>query len=105
MALLPVALLLACSQSLAGRPGAISTQDFGTSEGDGAFAIAATSQNHIYVTGITFGELHGENNGSQDGFLRRYDSHGDLIWGRQIHSRFTEFANDVSASPAVIAPM
>jgi hypothetical protein len=98
VSLLLVVLLSACSQSLAVKPGIISAQDFGTSEGDGAFAVAAASTNHIYVTGITTGELHGENNGSQDGFLRRYDSHGDPLWGRQIHSRFTEFANDVSAS-------
>jgi len=59
------------------------TKQFGTDTFDKGYSIVADSRNHLYITGSTEGELHGNtNNGSSDIFLSKYSNDGTRIWTR-----------------------
>lgn len=60
------------------------TRQFGTSSGDQAYGVATTSGS-IYVVGTTNGSLVGPN-AAKDGFLRKYDGNGTVVWTRQFSS-------------------
>jgi hypothetical protein len=85
--------LAACSNSPAPSSTHIEVQDFGTAASDYAQGIAANSSG-VFVAGSTLGSLDGNNLGSLDAFLRKYDS-GGKVWGRQFGSRFLDTATRV----------
>lgn len=63
-------------------------QQFGTSADDRAAAIAADRFGNVYVGGSTGGDLGGPRVGTNDVFLRKFDSAGQLQWSRQFGSKF-----------------
>jgi hypothetical protein len=58
------------------------TRQFGTTNGDRAYGVAAHSSG-IYVAGETDGEL-GTYVGGSDYYLRKYDANGAVVWTRQF---------------------
>ena len=56
---------------------------FGTISFDNATSVAAHG-GEVYVAGATSGVFDGTNAGSQDIYIRSYDSHGNLRWTRQF---------------------
>ena len=64
----------------------------GSSGSDYARGISLDSLENIYVVGDTSGELGDENFGSEDLFLIKYDSSGNLQWTQQMGT----FSNDVA---------
>jgi hypothetical protein len=57
------------------------TQLLGTSECEVANGIAVDSNDNIYITGHTNGDLDGNTNaGSMDIFIAKYDSSGNKLW-------------------------
>ena len=73
------------------------TRQLGTSGVDQAWAIAADGTN-IYVVGSVRGALPGQTNpsGSDDAFVRKYDSNGVERWTRQFGTGDQEQAYGVA---------
>ena len=59
---------------------------FGTTDYDFLWDIETDSQGNLYATGWTLGDLEGENAGSYDSWLVKYDSHGNQQWIQQFGS-------------------
>lgn len=60
------------------------TRQFGTSSYDEVRAVAVDGLGNVYATGDTDGNLDGTQSGAGDAIVRKYDSNGNLLWGRQI---------------------
>jgi len=61
------------------------TRQFGTSGIDQTFNISADAGGNIYIIGHTGGTLPGQSSaGSNDAFVRKYDSAGNEVWTRQF---------------------
>jgi uncharacterized protein (TIGR03437 family) len=73
------------------------TRQFGTSSGDRAYGVAVDASG-VYVAGSTGGPLVSEAAGT-DGFVRKYDSNGTVVWTRQIASAGT--GNDTAYGVSV----
>ena len=59
-------------------------QQFGTTRSDSAHSVAADGLGNVYVSGQTSGNLGGDNAGSSDAFLSKFDSSGGLLWSQQL---------------------
>jgi len=57
---------------------------FGTTRSDSCTDIAVDSSDCVYVAGITGGSLDAEKIGGSDVFIRKYDTDGRLLWGKQF---------------------
>lgn len=68
---------------------------FGTAASDNASAVAKHSTG-VYVVGTTTGNLHAANKGLRDVFIRKYDTSGKLIWGRQFGTAANEHSVEVA---------
>lgn len=62
---------------------AVVLDQFGTTDSDFAYGVAADSTG-VYVVGYTDGALEGENAGSSDAFIRKYNTDGDVLWTDQF---------------------
>jgi sugar lactone lactonase YvrE len=59
-------------------------------------ALAADNVGNVYLTGITKGNLIGENKGSYDAFLRKYGPDGVILWTRQFGTGSADYGNDLT---------
>lgn len=77
------------------------TRQFGTAPpGDTNAHAVAARDGAVYVAGLTQGTLPGQvSSGSEDAFLRRYDSDGNVIWTRQFGTGPLDAALAVAAGP------
>ena len=62
------------------------SRQIGTSSSEEAYGIAVDGTGNIYITGETWGNLGGPNQGVSDAFVVKYDSGGTVQWTRQIGS-------------------
>jgi electron transfer flavoprotein alpha/beta subunit len=63
------------------------TRIFGSSAGDGAYALTTGLDSAIYVAGYTGGSFDGQmTSGSGDAFLTKYDANGTKAWTRLFGS-------------------
>ncbi len=69
---------------------------FGTSASEIAWGVASDSA-AITVTGYTTGSLDGQNKGSFDVFVRRYDRTGHVVWKQQFGTMKGDIAMGVAA--------
>ncbi|MCP4170987.1 MAG: hypothetical protein GY758_09475 [Fuerstiella sp.] len=60
------------------------SQKIATSEYDWGYGVAADNDGNIYVTGTTNGDLDDYSAGGKDVFVRKYNSAGTMLWGRQF---------------------
>lgn len=60
------------------------TDQFGTSEFDHAWGVAADGSGNVLVTGYTYGALEGLHIGNADAFLRKYNATGTEVWTDQF---------------------
>jgi archaellin len=72
-------------------------QQFGTSEYDYGWSVAADSSGNIFVTGFTGGSLFGSNLGGSDIFLTKYDGNGNQIWKKQFGTSSDDYGFSVAA--------
>jgi hypothetical protein len=72
------------------------TKQLGTSDNDEAIGVAIDSNNNVYITGNTEGDLDGPNAGSVDAFLAKYDSAGTLVWTKQLGTSSSDQAYSVA---------
>jgi hypothetical protein len=77
--------------------GVVWGQQFGTRNFDAAFDVAVDSAGNSYAFGRTAGAL-GLKVGSNDSFLRKYNSSGVLQWTRQFGTTNSDNPIDVAAS-------
>jgi len=68
---------------------------------DNAGDIALDRSGNIYLTGSTWGNLYGENGGSDgdeawDVFLAKLSPEGRVTWGKQVSRRSQEFAHSLA---------
>ena len=59
-------------------------QQFGTPDYDFLWDIETDSMGNLYATGWTLGDLSGENSGSYDAWLAKYDTDGNQLWIKQF---------------------
>lgn len=89
--------LTACSQTPLSDPAPqLAPLDFGTVESDGVQALARHSSG-VYAVGYTMGDLHGNFSGGLDAFIRKYDSTGIMLWGKQFGTGGSIHAEDVAS--------
>jgi uncharacterized delta-60 repeat protein len=73
------------------------TKQQGSSADDFGNGVAVDSSDNIYVTGATYGKLHGNNNsGIYDIFLVKYNSSGARQWTKQLGTSTVEHAYAVT---------
>ena len=71
------------------------TQQFGTTGTDYGSAIATDSAG-VYVTGRTDGGLVGTNAGSQDAFVRKFNTSGSVLWTQQLGTTGSEYGRGIA---------
>ena len=79
--------------------GTLWSRQFGTTGDTFARGVATDGQGNSYVAGYTAGTLGAASFGATDGFVRKYDSAGNVVWTRQ----FGTVAND-SSQRIIVAP-
>lgn len=78
------------------------TRQFGTARDDSAYQVSVDGSG-VYVTGNTAGRLAGSKNaGGTDGFIRKYDVDGNVLWTRQFGTSGEEFTESFALGPGVI---
>jgi WD40 repeat protein len=76
--------------------GILWARQFGTSVLDIALAVAAAPDGSVVVAGETSGALEGSSAGGTDGFVRKYDVAGTVVWTRQLGTSATDRVNAVA---------
>lgn len=84
LALCLVSFGLAAPLLAAGAPHIGWSRQFGTDTTDEATAVAVDGSHNVFVGGNTWGSLFGPNAGASDGFLRKYDYQGAVLWTTQF---------------------
>ncbi|MGK7908969.1 MAG: SBBP repeat-containing protein [Synechococcus sp.] len=59
-------------------------QQFGTPESETNFSVAIDSNGEVFVSGVTSGDLGGENEGGNDAWIAKFDSDGNQMFIDQI---------------------
>ncbi len=76
-------------------------KQFGSASSDGGSDIAVDiNSSAVYVTGSTYGNLDGINQGLYDGFLAKYDLDGNQLWVEQFGTSTYDYSNGVVTGPA-----
>jgi hypothetical protein len=74
------------------------TRQFGTAEGDEAYAVAA-DESGVYVGGTTAASLAGQpHGGGEDGFVRRFGHGGGTKWTRQLGTPSGDYVEAVEVA-------
>ncbi len=73
------------------------TQQFGTSGDDEAFHINIDSNDNIFLTGYTDGNLGGTSAGSSDAWVAKYDTNGNQAWITQFGTPEIEQAYGITS--------
>jgi len=73
------------------------TKMLGSDQSDYSYGVAIDSNNNVYITGYTAGNLDGNTNvGEKDAFLTKYDSDGDKKWTKMLGSDQSEYSRGVA---------
>lgn len=67
-------------------------RQFGSPEFEDAFGITTDSNDNVFATGWTAGDLAGKNAGVYDTWLAKYDTYGNLLWTTQFGTPNYDFA-------------
>lgn len=76
------------------------TQQFGSIGDDEAFDIYIDSLDNIFLTGYTNGNLGGDNAGSFDNWVAKYDTNGNQVWVQQFGTSALEQAYGITGDNA-----
>ncbi len=60
------------------------TRQIGSTEGDSSCGVSTDANGNVFISGYTYGSLDGDNFGSADAFVTKYDASGSLLWTRQL---------------------
>lgn len=75
-------------------------RQWGTVNKDTGYALACDATGNVYVSGYTTGSLYASPLGNRDYFLAKYDTSGNLLWGRQTGTSGHEQGWGVAADAA-----
>ena len=75
------------------------SRQMGTVASDIAYSVAVDASLNAYVTGYTEGNFAATNAGTQDAFLRKYDSAGNVLWSRQLGTVVLDYSYAVDTDP------
>ena len=70
-------------------------KQLGTSDYDWSWDAATDSEDNVYITGWTLGDLGGSNAGSYDGWVAKYDSDGNQQWKQQFGTAGDDVARSI----------
>ncbi len=76
------------------------TQQFGSAQDDFATAVTTDNTGNVYITGYTYGDLAGSNQGASDIFIMKLDSNGLLLWQQQLGTLEDDAANSITLDNA-----
>lgn len=76
------------------------TKQVGTANSDSGNGIALDSDGNVYITGLTGGDLSGDNHGTDDIFLIKYDTDGAEKLRIQTGTAGIDFGKDIAIDPA-----
>jgi hypothetical protein len=96
LALCLVSFGLAAPLLAAGAPPILWSRQFGTATADEATAVAVDGSHNAFVGGNTAGDLYGPNAGLWDGFLRKYNYQGAVLWTTQFGTPESDKVYDVT---------
>jgi len=71
-------------------------QQLGSAGSEGALDLTIDSEDRIYLTGNTWGDLASPNAGNNDAWAAEYNSDGNLLWKRQLGSAGEDLAFGVA---------
>ena len=71
-------------------------EQIGTSEFDTSYGITTDSNGNVYITGGTDGSLAGVNKGYVDAWIAKYNTHGNLVWSKQIGTSELDVSDSVT---------
>ncbi|MEA5469800.1 SBBP repeat-containing protein [Spirulina sp. 06S082] len=71
-------------------------QQLGSANDEGAADIVVDGAGNSYIAGSTTGSLFSQNRGRSDGWLAKFNSNGDLMWGRQIGTVSFDSASQIA---------
>lgn len=74
------------------------TRQFGTRQADSGEDVVADAEGYG-VVGTTYRSLAGRHLGYSDGYIRRYDRSGAVIWERQFGTTYQEYVSAVASDP------
>ncbi len=70
-------------------------QQFGTPDYDWSWDAAVDSEDNLYLTGWTLGDLGGASAGSYDGWVAKYDPSGEQQWVKQFGTAGDDTARSI----------
>jgi Beta-propeller repeat/PEP-CTERM motif len=73
------------------------SSQFGTTDNDYGGEVSVDGLGNVYFAGSTAGSLSGGNSGNHDGFVRKYNAGGGLLWTRQFGTAGNDGSGAVSA--------
>ncbi len=74
----------------------VRTLQFGSAEDDSIQGVAVDPDGNIYVVGETEGVVGEALVGDDDGFVRKYDPEGTVLWTHQFGSDDTDYARSIA---------
>ena len=72
------------------QPEVVWGKQWGSGAKEGSCDIARDRDNNIYVSGVTEGNLFGQNQGGMDIFVVKLDSGGQVLWSKQFGTKDDE---------------
>ncbi|HEY9828888.1 MAG TPA: SBBP repeat-containing protein [Stenomitos sp.] len=68
----------------------------GTSTDDASYGIAIDSNDNVFITGFTRGELTGSSQGFEDIWVAKYSPDGTLKWTQQLGTPDIDVSNSIA---------
>ncbi len=69
----------------------------GSANIDYPVAITVDSNDNVYVAGDTYADLYGENLGSIDYFIVKYDSAGNELWAKHFGTAYADYVKSIAS--------
>ncbi len=60
------------------------SRHIGTSVYDASYSVATDSAGNVFISGRTWGDLAGTNQGGYDAFVIKFDGDGNVLWSQQM---------------------
>jgi len=76
------------------------SRQFGTTSNDYGSGVAVDGSGGVFIAGMTQGNLDGASLGGPDGYLRKYDESGNVLWTRQYGTSAFEYPSGVAVDGA-----